>query len=439
MLVIISDLHFTDGTTSNRDEEDGRDLFNVSPRAFELLLARISGIIKRREQHEAKIKTVTFVYNGDIFDPLRTYDWFDVPKTDRPWSVPLKKNRVYKKCHQILKNIVEHNREALEWLSGDHDHFDKVWTVNIEPERVYVPGNHDRIMNLYGPCRALVRQSLLGKSNPSGRLRFNNVHRDPKHKTIAMHGHESEPFNCEFDTSGEPKHDAVPIGDPLTTMLCARLGYKLQTASIPPLAKRRFKDIDNVRPTLATVRYVQDIIQDFEIGAQVKREIKAVVSDFRRLPFYKAWIKKHNRRNIGFDEADKLDTLLRAMDLIGTSVPAGLLEKLAGFFKDESAETWAQKNLGERDRHADMRYCVLGHTHDPLHVPICLELHQKQKVEKHYLNSGTFRATFKQTFDKQDFLRCQRMSFVIVYAAREFDPSENKPVYEMWSGLRMQH
>ena len=47
MLVIISDLHFTNGTTSNKGE-NGADLFNVSPNAFRLFTARLSDIIERR-------------------------------------------------------------------------------------------------------------------------------------------------------------------------------------------------------------------------------------------------------------------------------------------------------------------------------------------------------------------------------------------------------
>ena len=46
MLVIISDLHFTDGTTSNWLGD--KDLFNIDPKAFKLFFGKISNIIARR-------------------------------------------------------------------------------------------------------------------------------------------------------------------------------------------------------------------------------------------------------------------------------------------------------------------------------------------------------------------------------------------------------
>jgi len=435
MLVIISDLHFTDGTTSNWKGEN--DLFNVDPRAFRLFFTQIADIIKRRKK---KIRKVTFVYNGDIFDPLRTELWFGVSKKDLPWSIPLNKTEVYKNSHEILEKTIAHNEEALAWLGGSHEDFHKeVWNVEAEIERVYIPGNHDRIINLHRSSRGLVRQHLLGQSRPSGDPRFENFYIDSDHQSLVFHGHESDAFNCEFDKEGRPKYGAVPIGDAMTTMLFTKLGYETEKLNLPKEAKRRFKEIDNVRPHLAGIRYVQDIIRDFGIGKKVNKLIQNIIDEFKKLPFYKSWEKEHDRWNIGFDEADKLQTALRAIEFLGASVPVGLLEKLAGFLKDDPCGRWATKRLKDVVA-SGIRYCVLGHTHEPIHVPLYVyEEDGGQKVEKHYLNCGTFRTTFASTLDKQEFLRFQRMSYVIIYAPYEYDPSQNIPMYEMWSGLRMQH
>jgi hypothetical protein len=72
-------------------------------------------------------------------------------------------------------------------------------------------------------------------------------------------------------------------------------------------------------------------------------------------------------------------------------------------------------------------------------VPLLAYSMGTDTIEKHYLNCGTFRTTFGQTHDGQDFLRFQRMSFVIIYGPREYDADVNIPVYEMWSGLRLHH
>lgn len=431
MLVAISDLHFTDGTTSNRKAQ--QDLFNIDPRAFELFLGRIANIIQRRK---TKISKVTFIYNGDIFDPLRTYVWFKVPQNSRPWSVPLNRAKVYEHSYKIFKRIAKRNEEALAWLSGTHSNFDSVWQVEAQIGRVYVPGNHDRLINLHGPSRKLLREKLLGQTSTTGNPRFENRYVDPEHQAIVMHGHEADKFNCEFYRAGEPKYDAVPIGDPMTTMLFTRLGYEADALSIDKGAKSRFRDIDNVRPHLAGIRYVQDIIKDYGFSRKIETMIRGIVAQFDRLPFYRKWQKQHDRWNIGYDEADKLQVAMRAIRLLGTSLPAGLLERLANLLRDDSCQKWA-KRVMEADLNSDKRYCVLGHTHDPMHVPLYVD--KVNGVEKHYLNCGTFRTTFAPTLDKEDFLRHQRMSFVLIYNRKELEKGTDIPTYEMWSGLRMMH
>ena len=117
-------------------------------------------------------------------------------------------------------------------------------------------------------------------------------------------------------------------------------------------------------------------------------------------------------------------------------MPAGLLEKLAAFLRDDSCQKLAKKHL-ERVLGRNIRYCVFGHTHEPLHVPLFID--DELKMEKHYLNTGTFRTTFSQTFDKQVFMRFQRMSYVIIYGPKEYALTEEIPMYEAWSGLRMHH
>ncbi|MBU0985639.1 MAG: hypothetical protein KKH68_00165, partial [Proteobacteria bacterium] len=332
-----------------------------------------------------------------------------------------------------LKNIIRHNDEALAWLSGRHPDFDKVWQVDQKIERIYIPGNHDRLINLHPPCRRQVHESLLGKAANEP---FENRYPDHHHQTLVMHGHESDAFNCEFDAGGNPVYAAVPIGDPMTTVLFALLGYRANYLPIAVEAKNRFREVDNVRPNLAVIRFIQDIINDFNIGNQVAGMIQRVVKAFENLDFYRNWLQAHDRLNIGFDEADKLQLALRAIKLLGTCVPAGLLEKLAAFTGNESCRKLAKRML-EKKTNADLRYCVMGHTHEPLHVPLYVE--EARGMEKHYLNAGTFRATFAQTFDRQEFLRFQRMSFVIIYGPNEFNPDGEIPVYELWSGLRMQH
>ena len=73
MLVFISDLHFADGTAGEH---------NIRPKAFEYFFQDLIGIA---EDERNAIKEIKLVFLGDIFDLLRTWDWFKHPPSERPW------------------------------------------------------------------------------------------------------------------------------------------------------------------------------------------------------------------------------------------------------------------------------------------------------------------------------------------------------------------
>jgi UDP-2,3-diacylglucosamine pyrophosphatase LpxH len=437
MLAIISDLHFTDGTTSNRGPDGRRDLFNVSPKAFKLFFSDLKEIVSRGND----IRKVKLVYAGDIFDLLRTCAWFDAPQSALPWSVPLDKAKVEAEAGKILDAIIANNAKALAWLSGVEAKPDgalapfpelrDLWPEHVALERVYLPGNHDRLVNLHEPLRAKVWSRLLGVAGET--KEFSNQYRDAEgHETFVMHGHESDPFNCELLKDGRPDYPAVPIGDPMTTCLFTRLGYEAQRAEMAPEVVARLRDIDNVRPTLASIRFVQEMIRQFGIGKQMTALIDRVVDEFQALRFYKDWHEAHDRWNVGPDEADQLALALDAIKLLGTHLPVGVLEKLAALVSDDSCQALALKCLSNPVAFGET-ICVLGHTHEPLHTPLLVD---PTGVQKHYLNSGTFRATLTKAFAGDAFVEFQRMSYVIVYGPEEFQTGEKRPMYEMWAGLR---
>jgi UDP-2,3-diacylglucosamine pyrophosphatase LpxH len=443
MLAIISDLHFTDGTTSNwgtdpRASGGRRDLFNVSPKAFKLFFTDLAEIVARGNG----IRKVKVVYAGDIFDLLRTVAWFDAPPSAVPWSVPLDPTKLEIACGEILDRIVANNEKSLAWLSGAEAQndtgalvpfaeFEAIWPKGVALERVYLPGNHDRLVNLFPSLRARVWKRLLGRDGEAGE--FANQYRDGEgHAAFVMHGHESDPFNCEFRGDGRPDYAAIPIGDPMTTCLFTRLGHEAERCGMPPEVVRRLRDIDNVRPTLASIRFVQETISRARVEKEMGPLIDRVVSEFQGLEFYKRWHKAHDRWNVGLDEADKLALALRAIKLLGTRFPAGMIEKLSGLASDDSCQALALKCLGNPVAVVE-QYCVLGHTHEPAHTPLTVD---DSGVQKHYLNSGTFRATLTKAFSGDDFVEFQRMSYVLVYGPEEFQAGEQRPMYEMWSGLR---
>lgn len=89
MIVFISDLHFVDETAGKH---------NIPASAFENFLANV-------EVHadKAKAKELKIAFLGDIFDILRTEEWFKEKEVDRPWGNNTAKMR--ERARAILSEI----------------------------------------------------------------------------------------------------------------------------------------------------------------------------------------------------------------------------------------------------------------------------------------------------------------------------------------------
>ena len=74
MLVFISDLHFVDGSAEEQ---------NFSYRALEYFFDDLAAIATKPSNN---IKEIKLVLLGDIFDLLRTENWFGYPADERPWG-----------------------------------------------------------------------------------------------------------------------------------------------------------------------------------------------------------------------------------------------------------------------------------------------------------------------------------------------------------------
>jgi hypothetical protein len=117
MLVILSDIHLTDGTSGT----------TIVPRAFKKFGNILSDIIGDPQQ--AKIKKIQIVFLGDIFDIIRSSLWLrrenqHPTRFIRPWSDPDEVDatgwKVRDYTEQIVKTIINHpnNIEAMGYLGS---------------------------------------------------------------------------------------------------------------------------------------------------------------------------------------------------------------------------------------------------------------------------------------------------------------------------------
>ncbi|MGD9033714.1 MAG: hypothetical protein PVH02_13675, partial [Desulfobacteraceae bacterium] len=211
MLVFVSDLHFVDGTAGEH---------NVPKAAFEIFLEDISWAANRLLEDGRNVEEIKIVFLGDIFDLLRTEKWFPFPETERPWGTNEKKIEAHAKT--ILDAIIRKNKDTFDLLGGA---LKSKFDFPLEPERIYVPGNHDRLCDKYQSLRKKVRKNL-GISTSGAP--FDHNFEDVEYGVFARHGHEYDKFNYEGGTSyGHNDYMRVPIGDPITTELVARLPWKV--------------------------------------------------------------------------------------------------------------------------------------------------------------------------------------------------------------------
>lgn len=425
MLVFISDLHFVDETAGKH---------NIPASAFENFLANI-----KVHADKAKAKELKIIFLGDIFDILRTEAWFKEEEVDRPWGNNTAK--MQESARAILNEIEEKNRDTFKLFepAAIGKRFG-----NIEAETVYIPGNHDRLCWLIDGLKGKVIELLgLKDSNPENfKLHFSNT----DYGVYALHGHCFDKFNYE----GGPNHTdkdykIVPIGDPITTELIAKLPYKLMknaeaSGNLNPTErenlKRNFQEIENVRPFSATLKW---LLYQVEANRGLKEIIEdtvdEVVKEFQELTFVKKWRDRHDRWYNPFDTADKIQGVLYFFEkfkVFSTGRLLDITDKITALFGENELAKGAANLFSKLD--SRVQYIVMGHTHDPLKKALALNREGGRILEHVYLNTGTWRKRYHECRDGSDFIGWKDMTYVMLYTPEEKPNRHGLPVFESWSG-----
>lgn len=430
MLVFISDLHFVDGSAGEH---------NVPKKAFEGVFEDLATYAK-----DAKARTVKIVYLGDIYDLVRTEMWFDTPKDQRPWAEDEDKPEIEQHANKIFDAIIQKNRETFEFLKGDLG-FPKKFSV----ERIYVAGNHDRLCAKYPSLLKKAREFLGIPPDANQNLHY---YHDPEYGVFARHGHEWDPFNYEGgETYTHDDYIKVPIGDPITTELVAKLPFTIMKKveekkgmldeQERKALKRNLQEIENVRPLSATIKWLfyQVRSQKKELRDLIEASVDKVIEEFNQIKFVDKWIKKHDRWMVP-DEADKLQAVLfflrnLRIEKVEKVLPA--VEKVQDIFgdKDPFIEA-AQREFLQLD--SNIYYVLYGHTHEPIQVPIqVVDTFDGRQRELVYINTGTWRTRHREA-SVRGFISWKTLTYTILYNKKEDLASGQKekpfPTFETWTG-----
>ncbi|MDD3580639.1 MAG: metallophosphoesterase [Desulfobacca sp.] len=423
MLVFISDLHLVDGTAGEH---------NVPSRAFGYFFQDVAASVTPRTEE------IKLVFLGDIFDLLRTEKWFDFPVAERPWGT--QETQIEAHANEIFEAIKNHpeNFQTYTLLSGTlKDRFN----LPCEPERIYIPGNHDRLCNKYPSLRTKVADFLGLHHNPT--QPFAHSYQNVNYGVFARHGHEFDKYNYEGGRAYS-QHDylRVPIGDPITTELVAKLPYKMaeRVATLPltPQEKvnlrRNFEEIENVRPLAAIVDWFLYQVRQLRWLKEVIEEVvDEIIREFNNLDFVKGWYRDHDKWTNPFDEADRIQMVLYLLEkfkIFSTEKISSLLENAKDYFMTDDLLKAAPDEYLHLD--SRVRYVVYGHTHEALTVPIRTVPQNSGNAEQVYLNTGTWRARHRQAEKDRSFITWKNMTYVFFYQAGEREA--DFPVFETWTG-----
>jgi hypothetical protein len=401
MLVIISDLHLTDGTS-------GETIRPGAFRAFRESLRELAYDASwRTEKEYSPIDGIDLVLLGDILDVIRSTRWCSAPADVRPWGDQCDV-RFSDMVARITDDVIRNNRQSLDILKSLHN----PEILNLPPaaddggvmqkptHRVPVPirihylvGNHDWFFHLQGPAHDAIRKTIvdaLGLENspdvpfphePFESQAIENIYR--AHRVFARHG---DIFDA---TNYEHSRDASSLGDAIVIELLDKFGVVVKQQlgpRLPDACCAGLREIDNVRPLSMIPIWVDGLLQKTcppPVAAEIKNIWNEMVEEFLKLDFVKTRpFGSSLRIKLGFKISSELP-------MAGLSDIAAWFSSKFGGGRVDSFYPFAMHEKSFTDGWA--KFIVYGHTHHYEIVPLQSLVQGGSETNQIYINSGTWR------------------------------------------------
>ncbi|MCH7812714.1 MAG: hypothetical protein IID40_01710 [Planctomycetes bacterium] len=457
MLVIISDLHLTDGSSGT----------TIGPGAFKVFRSRLGDLAYdaswRSNGKYKPIEEFDVILLGDILDVIRSTAW--VPENQggngvRPWDRTLDRQGFRARVSGITAGILQANTDSLEVLenighkdaitipqatkgqpkSVDHDR-DAAGRQAVKVNIHYLVGNHDWFFHLadegFNDIRAAVVKAL-GLANPPD----TPFPHDPEessvicrlyreHRVYARHGDIYDPFNYEDD------RDASSLGDAIVIELLNRFAQGVAGDKSIDLNARclaGLREVDNVRPLLLVPVWINGLLDQWCADKTQAKKVKQVwdglVDEFLKLPFVRA-------RDKFFQLNDLVDKLERGLRL-STGFSLRRLSQVLVWWNEHvgtGRDAFYKHALGERAfRNRNARFIVYGHTHRHEVVPLDSVSNGDELINQIYLNSGTWRRVHelaRSNPKEQEFIDYDVMTYLAFFKEDERGGRR----FESWSGV----
>lgn len=445
MLVVISDLHLTDGSSST----------TTSPGAFRLFAQRLRELAElaswRTDESYRPVERIDLILLGDVLDTIRTSRWASMPSV-RPWGNPHTPEFV-DQVSRITTDILETNEEALAILRGL---IGEAATVSIPPalragrpasdarqpvpvRTYYMVGNHDWFFHLPGVRFDALRQKVIRQMGlchrPEQPFPHDIAESDEllqtmrRHKVAARHGDLFDRFNFEGD------RDSSSLGDALVIELLNRFAVEVEgqlANELPAATVLGLREIDNVRPTALIPVWIDGLLERTCTFPSTRKRVKLVwdrlVDEFLAIDFVRqrdTWSP--------LDTVDKLQQILKFSRRLSVGWASTIAQWLNGL-RGVSGDSYAPHAMAEQDfRNRRAKHIVYGHTHWMESVPLDASYAEGFVLNQIYFNAGTWRRVHRPTLlapGEHEFIASDAMSYLVFYQGDE----RNGRPYETWSG-----
>ncbi len=413
MLVIMSDIHLTDGTS-------GKTIHSGAFEKFALYLKDMA--------ETSKAKEVEIVLLGDIIDLIRSDYWLRSLRI-RPWSKANLRDGKGKGLKdyttEILNRICRNsdNKKSMMHLKKFKDEMSE---QGVSVKIKYMIGNHDWLINRYPETRTKVARFLaLDNPNQYKNEVFSTEEFWEDYKVFARHGDIYDAFNFDED------RDASSLGDAIVIDLINKFPEAVRSeigGDTDPELISELREIDNIRPLLDIPLWIHGAChraKSPETEKQVKKVWNRLVDAFLKIDF----VKKHDRpwRRDAVDALQvglKISKFFSLKDI--ANLPLRKFCKKSGDYTSKAFhEEYVRRNMAE--------FVVYGHTHHHQVVPLDQVTVPGGILQKTYFNTGTWRRVHENTtFDEenQEFLSRDVMTFIAFYLKEE----RKNHRFEVWNG-----
>jgi hypothetical protein len=469
MLVIVSDLHLTDGTSGETIRAGAFRVFAQRLRdlAYDASWRAPDG--EGRAQYRP-IEEMHVVLLGDILDVIRSTKWLKedgVPCSVRPWDDPQRPDFI-QKVDSITSAILRHNRESLEVIRRLNDGKTMtvppatpegtVQTVGWNPDapgrlpvRVhlhYTVGNHDWMYHLPGKAYNEIRRAIvraLGLDNPPDvPFPYDPAESEPlakiyrEHGVLARHGDIYDRYNFAGD------RNRSSVGDAVVVELIDRFAMTVVEEfrdRLPEACLRGLREIDNLRPSFIVPVWLDSLLEQTVGQPELRRAVRSVwdglVDEFCRLDFVRHYGFRFNpwnpatRARWAFRFTKGLLSRSRSRGLAWASVrwPAFTNRLLGG-----GGPTWRDAANETAREDGDANFIVYGHTHQNDVVPLNTRRFGNRYIRQIYINSGTWRPYHQLTVlrpTREQFGRYELMTYVAFFR----DGERGGRAWEVWTGF----